>query len=97
MGPEIAPDMSSNSNQNISIPKLQADGSNWSTYSERVLNLLTSKGLKRHVLGKARKPVELVEDSGAFYKPGTLAPMTDSEVENHELQQDDYKQKQAAV
>jgi gag-polypeptide of LTR copia-type len=53
----------------LSLPKLHSDGSNWTTYQERVINTLTSKGLKRHVLGTARKPVGLVEMDGNHYKP----------------------------
>jgi hypothetical protein len=60
MGPANISDMSLTplSNQTLTVPKLEADGSNWSTYSERVM---TSKGLKRHVLGTVCRPVELVE------------------------------------
>jgi len=33
----------------------------------------SSKGLRRHVMGTARKPVDLVERNGHFYKPNILA------------------------
>ncbi|KAF8800354.1 hypothetical protein BYT27DRAFT_7227475 [Phlegmacium glaucopus] len=79
------------------IPKLQSNGSNWTTYAERVMNYLTSKGLKRHVTGTARKPVELVERVGAYYMPGSLTPMNEEEIEKYEAAQDDYNQKQASV
>ncbi|KAF8223593.1 hypothetical protein L208DRAFT_1104906, partial [Tricholoma matsutake] len=98
MGPADISDMSSTSNNQVqSLPKLRGDSSNWATYSERVLNYLTSKGLRRHVLGTARKPEELDEHNGSFYKRNSLALLTDEEVEKHEEAQDSYDQMQAAV
>jgi gag-polypeptide of LTR copia-type len=98
MGPADISDMSLTSNNQVqSLPKLRGDSSNWATYSERVLNYLTSKGLRRHVLGTARKPEELDERNGSFYKRNSLAPLTDEEVEKHEEAQDSYDQMQAAV
>jgi hypothetical protein len=58
------------------------------------LNYLTSKGLCRHVLGTARKPIER---NRSFYKHGSLAPLTDDKVEKYEESQDAYSQQQAAV
>ena len=99
MGPTDISDMSStsSSNQIPTVPKLEADGSNWSTYSERVINYLTSKGLKRHVLGTAHKPVKLVERNGDYYKLNATSPLNDDELEKHEKDQDEYEQKQASV
>jgi hypothetical protein len=98
MGPADISDMSSTSNnQVLSLPKLRGDSSNWATYSERVLNYLTSKGLRRHVLGTACKPEELNERNGSFYKGNSLAPLSDEEIEKHEENQDSYDQMQAAV
>jgi len=71
MGPADISDMSSTSNnQTLSLPKLKGDSSNWATYSERILNYLTSKGFRRHVQGTARKPETLSERNGAYYKSG---------------------------
>ena len=63
------------------------------------MNYLTSKGLKRHVIGTARKLVKLVERSGDYYKPGALSPLNlnNDELEKHEKEQDEYEQKQASV
>ena len=98
MGPATPQDMSEGSSTQItSLPKLQPDGSNWTTYQERVLNTLTSKGLKRHVMGTARKPVALSEMNGDYFKPGRLAPLSDEELEKHEQEQDLYDQHQATV
>ena len=98
MGPGDLSDMSStNNNQALSLPKLRGDSSNWATYSERILNYLTSKGYRRHVLGTARKPESLIERDGSYYKIGALAPLTDNELEKHEIEVDTYDQMQAAV
>ena len=85
------------STQITSLPKLQPNGSNWSTYQERVLNTLTSKGLKRHVMGTAQKLVVLTERNGDYYKPGQLAPLSDKDLEKHEQEQDLYNQHQATI
>ena len=83
MGPDDITDISS-TNKNLSLPKLRSDGSNWATYSERILNYLTSKGYRRHVQGTARKPEVLTERNGSFYKSGSLSPLSDDELEKHE-------------
>ncbi|KAF8804226.1 hypothetical protein BYT27DRAFT_7039524, partial [Phlegmacium glaucopus] len=99
MGPDDVSKMNSMSNtgQGLTIPKLQPNGSNWTTYAERVMNYLTSKGLKRHVTGTARKPIELVARAGAYYRPSSLIPLSDDEIQKHETEQDEYEQRQAAV
>lgn len=38
------------------IPKLSSDGSNWITYKARIVNVMRSRGLKRHLDGLARAP-----------------------------------------
>ena len=59
-----------NNNPVLSLPKLRSDSSNWATYSKRILNYLTSKGYRRHVLvGTARKLEVLVEMDGKYYRP----------------------------
>ncbi|KAF8805315.1 hypothetical protein BYT27DRAFT_7104775, partial [Phlegmacium glaucopus] len=79
------------------LPKLRNDSSNWATYSERILNYLTSKGFRRHVQGTARKPEQLIERNGSLFKPGSIAPLNDEELEKHEEILDTYDQMQAAV
>ena len=62
IGPDDISEMSLTNNlQALNLPKLCSDGSNWSTYQEHVLNFAMSKGLKRHLMGTARKPVILME------------------------------------
>ena len=99
MGPatDISDMSSTSNNQSLSLPKLKDDSSNWATYSERILNYLTSKGFRRHVQGTARKPEVLIERNGSFYKSGSLAPLTDEELEKHEEMVDTYDQSQASV
>ena len=98
MSPADLSDMSStNNNQALSLPKLRGDSSNWATYSERILNYLTSKGYRRHIQGTARKPETLTERDGSFYKAGSSTPITDEELEKHEDAVDTYDQMQAAV
>jgi hypothetical protein len=100
MGPANNSEMTESHNNHqsfLSLPKLSPDSSNWSTYQECILNAITSKGLKRHVLGTARKPIELVERNGDYYKPSSLSPLSDEEIEKHEESQDLYDQNQATV
>jgi hypothetical protein len=81
----------------IHAPLKLGNSSNWATYSERILNYITSKGLRRHVQGTERKPEELDNRNGTFYKRHATAPLTDDELEKHEQDQDSYDQMQAAV
>ena len=98
MGPADISDMTSTpNNPTLSLPKLRGDSSNWATYSERILNYLTSKGFHRHVQGTARKPETPSERNGSHYKSGSLAPLSDEELEKHEDSVDTYDQSQAAV
>jgi len=100
MGPADISDMTSttSSNQTLTIPKLRADSSNWATYQERILNYLTSKSLKRHVLGTARKPAEIeVKDDGSVHKKGSSTALTEDELEKYEEEVETYEQKQASV
>src|SRR5258705_2825655 len=41
----------------FSLPKLADDGSNWVTYKERLLNVISVRGLMRYVNGRAAKPI----------------------------------------
>ena len=57
------------------------------------MNYLTSKGLKRHVLGTACQPVKLVERDGDVFKPNSFVPLDDDEIAKHKEEQDNYEQK----
>ncbi|KAG6912216.1 hypothetical protein DXG01_016348, partial [Tephrocybe rancida] len=95
MGPETTFDISTSK---VTVPKLSADGSNWTTYSERVLNALTSKKLRRHVIGRAPKPADLHEHEGSFFLgQHTMSPLTDEEIADHEDAIELWEQKEAQV
>ncbi|KAG6851613.1 hypothetical protein C0991_007668 [Blastosporella zonata] len=94
MGPEDTFDISSTK---VTVPKLSANGSNWTTYHERILNALTSKKLRRHVTGTARRPADLVQHNGMFYLTADdeAKPLTDTEIDAHEDQMENWLQKEA--
>ncbi|KAF9470536.1 hypothetical protein BDN70DRAFT_821266, partial [Pholiota conissans] len=88
----------------LDIPKLAEDGSNWTTYKDRVMNHLISKGLARHIRGTARKPVGLIQMKGKFYKADadltateSLVPLDEDEIEKAETEVDSWEIKQAQV
>ncbi|KAM6497566.1 hypothetical protein JOM56_008039 [Amanita muscaria] len=56
MGPESTIMSGNDTIKFIRLQKLKDDGTNWVTYRERVMNMLTHKGLHRHVTGTVRKP-----------------------------------------
>jgi len=97
MGPA---DISTDSTSTIkvtSLPKLAADGSNWSTYQDHVVNAIKAKGLRRHLLGTVHKPEDLEERNRGFFKPKTESPLTDDQLEAHENEIDAYEQKEAML
>ena len=100
MSPDNTYDMTLTTNaQILKLPKFWSDSSNWSTYQERIINHLTAKSprLKKHLLGTVRKLVVLQEWNRSFYKPHSLAPLTDEEVEKHKEEEEAYEHKQATV
>lgn len=57
MGPAPTENMSGSLTSTIKVlrtPILENDGSNWITYKERLLNVVTSKGLRRHITGTVK-------------------------------------------
>src|SRR6266850_5187943 len=97
MGPDTTTMSATSTIKLIKLMKLADDGTNWITYRERVLNMLTHKGLCRHIMGTAQKPEEVEEQDGKFYKKGSLNALTDTELEALEKSMDEYEQKQASV
>ena len=61
------------------------------------MNYLMSKSLKWHVLGTMWKPTTLQEQDGNYYKQGSLAPLSDDDVEKHKVEMEAHEQKQALV
>ena len=97
MGPDSDLSDMSSANKALSLPKLWGNSSNWATYSKRILNYMTSKGYRQHVQGTVHKLETLNERDGAFYKSGSLAPLSNGELDKHEELTDLYNQMQAAV
>ncbi len=81
----------------LNLPRLKDDGMNYILYKEQIPNVATSKGLRQVLYGTAKKPVEMTEINGDYYLPGSLAPLSDGEVEKQLTLQDAYDQKEAQV
>ena len=97
MGPGEDLEGSSEWSKGLTIPKLRLDGSNWATYSDRVINFITSKGLKRYLLGTMWKPKKLSEVDGQFFLPGKNTLLMEEQIEKHKEEIDNYETKQASV
>ena len=79
--------------QTLSIPKLLDDGSNWVDYEIKARTAMGSKGLIRHVEGKARKPTPYAEVNGKLMVDATT-PATDDQIDAKERVLDEYEQKE---
>jgi hypothetical protein len=78
MGPNSAMALSSVKIHNL--PKLEDNGWNWNTYKEQVLNTLTLRGLKWHVIGLAKQLTKIeLRDDGEYYVKGQMAPLNEDE------------------
>ena len=98
MGPAPESEMTSTTSMKISTsPRLKDDGSNWTTYKERTVNVITHKGLKRHLTGSAKKPKEPFEVDGNWFLPGSQTPLDDDELEEAYEKVDEWETKQASV
>ena len=97
MGPESTTMSATDAIKLLKLPKLKNDGSNWITYRERIMNTLTHKGLKRHVLGTARKPTEIEIKSDKVYKKGNTMELTSTQIKEIEKEVDQFEQKEASV
>ncbi|KAJ3742763.1 hypothetical protein EV361DRAFT_804482, partial [Lentinula raphanica] len=52
-----------------SLPRLKDDGTNWHNWKERAIAAIYSKpNLKKHLSGRAKRPVVPVEKDGQFYR-----------------------------
>jgi hypothetical protein len=80
------------------LPKLASDGENWLTYHARVLNAATARGLRRHLVGTALRPADLVEKAGKFFLSASAeTPLSAASVDAHETSIDLWEQKEAQV
>ena len=76
---------STSESTNLAVPKLRDDGSNWSDYEPRIQKAMGSKGLWRHVEGKAvaPKPYTLVNNIPVLSDGKT--PATEEQIEAREM------------
>ncbi|KAF9257638.1 hypothetical protein L218DRAFT_811859, partial [Marasmius fiardii PR-910] len=80
------------------LPTFLEDGGNWSSYKSRIENHAISKGLRRHLVGMAKRPKFEIEmgDDGKWYKVGdTLLALSDEVAEKTEDEWEDYYKKEA--
>ena len=79
--------------QTLSIPKLSDDGSNWVDYDTKATTAMGSKGLIRHIEGRARKPTPFaVENDVIMFDKNT--PATDAQIDAKERLLEEYEQKE---
>ncbi|PPQ84653.1 hypothetical protein CVT24_006860 [Panaeolus cyanescens] len=73
--------------------KLKEDGTNWPAYKHEILSHLYSKGLRRHLSGRARPPEELVEHKGQTFRASDTDfknPLDDKTIEEIEEYEDKW-------
>jgi len=94
-------DVSTSDNATIKVtqlPKLASNGENWLSYHERVLNVATARGLRRHLVGTALQPSLIIAKDGKFYLSATdVTPLMANALEEHETSIDTWEQKEAQV
>ena len=62
------------------------------------MNTLTHKGLRRHVIGNAKKPVvPVLREDGEYYLPNGKDALKDDELEKLQETEDDFLKKEASV
>ncbi|RXW12313.1 hypothetical protein EST38_g13542 [Candolleomyces aberdarensis] len=78
--------------------RLKEDGTNWAAYRDRTTDHLKSKGLRSHLNGRVRKPVEIIErvnestNAFQYFNPSDTAfatPLSADNIEKFEHQGDD--------
>ena len=77
---------------NLAIPKLHDDGSNWANYALRMQKAMGSKGLWRHVEGKAVAPAPYVVVNGVPIISDGKTPATEEQIEAWETRIIDYEE-----
>ena len=66
---------------NLAIPKLRDNGSNWADYAPRIQKAMGSKGLWRHIEGKAVAPAPYVVVNGVPVISDGKTPATEEQIE----------------
>src|SRR6267154_378612 len=84
-----------NSNsQNLAIPKLRDDGSNWADYEPRATKAMGAKGVWRNVLGTAYQPQSYNKVNNVYVIADGTTPATEDQIEACEAKIDEYKKKE---
>ena len=87
--------LSSNSNsQNLTVPKLRDDGSNWADYEPRVMTAMKAKGIWKHVLGTAYEPKPYTQVNNVTVLSDGKTPASEEQIMEREEKIDEYDRKQ---
>ena len=75
---------STSESNNLAVPKLYDDGSNWSDYEPRVKKVMGAKGLWRDVKGTATVPKPYAVVNGISVTSNGKTPATEEQIESKE-------------
>ena len=75
---------STSESNNLAVPKLHDDGSNWSDYKPRVKKVMEAKGLWRHIEGTATVPVLYAVVNGISVTSDGKTPAMEEQIESKE-------------
>ena len=79
---------------NLAVPKLRDDGSNWADYAPRIQKAMGSKGLWRHVEGKAVAPAAYMVANGIPVISDGKTPATEEQIEARETRIVDFEKRE---
>jgi gag-polypeptide of LTR copia-type len=79
---------------NLAVPKLRDDGSNWADYAPRIQKAMGSKGLWRHIEGKAVAPTAYTVVEGIPVISDGKTPATEEQIEARETRIIDYEKRE---
>lgn len=79
------------SDSTLTVPKLQDNGSNWADYFPRLQVAMESKGLWKHVLGKATSPKPYIEVNGVAVLADGKTPATEEQIDARERRIEDFE------
>ena len=87
--------LSSNSNsQNLTIPKLRDDGSNWADYDPWVMIAMKAKGIWKHVQGAAYEPKLYANVNGVHVLSDGKTHTMEEQIMEREEKIDEYEWKE---
>jgi hypothetical protein len=90
---DITLTLNSNS-QNLAIPKLRDDGSNWADYEPRAKKAMGAKGVCRLVEGTALMPKPFNKVNGDYVTSDGKTPATEEQIEARDAKIDEYEKKE---